>query len=530
MTATEPVSQAVTREELHAFHLTARGLDHLRAAPGFNLATAAELPPMESVFPVLLTPGKPPQPHLHTVGANALLHGPEHLAEFHASALPLLYGGFFTAGRAAARTRFAGELRQAVTNLQDLLAVDDAKLAPTSATRVAASLGADAPRFLSVSGLMAVWARHAGKPAAMPPDRRHRCHAALTILEEALRRQQESPAFWLFHSDERDPMELGTVSGLHRKSLDPCADALDFCEQQAQELTLVLRAMRLAKLETVSGYTPAVHDEALLRFDWQTAEPHEIAAIPGIIALESAWSLSLNSFSRLLRSGLPLQVLISRAEPEDDDPGATALAHHAAFVLQTSMARWDHLSKGFAAMAQTLSPAVAVVAVPAASEDPQASWREASQLARSQAFPLYQYNPDREGEWTDRFELCEASSDGRAELLLLSCRDDLRILPLEMPDTGLMDLTEYLKKPQDTSTLPFLAVTDIAGSTHRVALTRRMVRLWQLRSRAWEMLAALAATPKPADDLTSIRKEAAKDAYLRVVALLADPEKLVRRP
>lgn len=501
MTATEPVSQTVTREELHAFHLTGRGLDHLRVKGVLRQASAAEIPPV----------------------------GAEQLAQFHASALPLIYGGFFVAGRADARTRFLRELRQAVTDMQDLLAVDDAKLVPASANRVAASLGADAPRFLSVSGLMAVWARRAGKPAAMAPERRHRCHAALTLLEEALRRQQNSPAFWLFHSDDRDATELGTVSGLHRQSLDPCADALEFCDQQVQELIPVLRAMRLARLETVAGYDPAVHDEALQRFDWQAAEPHEVAAIPGIIALESAWSVSLNSYSRLLRSGLPVQVLISRTEPDDDDPGATALAHHAAFVLQTSMARWDHLAKGFAEMAQTLSPAAAVVAVPPAGEDAQTAWRETYLLARSQAFPLYRYNPDREGEWTDRFELCETHSDGQAELVLLACRDDLRTLPQETLDEGLMELTEYLKKRQDASTLPVLSVTDDAGNTQRVAVTRRMVRLCQERSRAWEMLAAMAARPKPAEDITAIRQAAANEAYLRVVALLADPEKLVRR-
>ena len=529
MTATEPVSQTVTREELHAFHLTGRGLDHLRVKGVLKPVSAAEPPPMASVFPVLLAPGKPPQPHVQS--ASSPSHpGPEQLAGFLDPALPLLYGGFFAAGRADARARFLRELRQAVTDMQDLLAVDDAKLVPASADRVGASLGADAPRFLSVSGLMAIWARRAGKPTAMAPDRRHRCHAALTILEEALRRQQNSPALWLFHSDDRDPMELGVVGGLTRHSLDPSADALEFCDQYSVELTPVLRAMRLAKLEVVAAYDPAVHEEALRRFEWQTAEPHEIAAIPGVIALESAWSLSLNSFSRLLRSELPVQVLISRTEQDDADPGTTALAQHAAFVLQTSMARWDHLSKGFAEMAQTLSPAVAVVAVPPAAEDPQAAWREASLLARSQAFPLYRYHPDREGEWADRFELCEAYSDGLAELVLLACRDDLRILPLETPHEGLMDLADYLKKQQDMSTLPFLSVTDEAGNTQRVAVTRRMVRLCQDRSREWEMLAALAARPKPAEDVTAIRQAAANEAYLRVVALLADPEKLVRRP
>jgi hypothetical protein len=125
-----------------------------------------------------------------------------------------------TSGRAEARARFLGELRQSVTSLQDLLAVDDAKQAPASADRVAASLGTDGARFLSVSRLMAVFARRPDKPAVMDAERRRRCEGALAILEAAVRRQQESPAFRLFDGEQID---------------DPCTAALEFCDAQLRD-------------------------------------------------------------------------------------------------------------------------------------------------------------------------------------------------------------------------------------------------------------------------------------------------------
>jgi hypothetical protein len=286
----------------------------------------------------------------------------------------------------------------------------------------------------------------------------------------------------------------------------------------------VLRAVRIARLEAVSAYDAAVHDGALERFDWETAEAHEIAAMPVPIAVERSERLSLNSFSKVLLSGKPMQVLISWSGT-GADAGAIALAHRGAFVLKTSMARQDHLSKGFAEMAQTLQPAVAVVSVP--TEDFVFD-------------PLYRYDPEREGNLADRFELCPADANGFDALLLSpSFREQCRVIPPDAPDEGLMELGDYLRRCQSVapSTMPFIVITGEGGETRRIAVTREIVRLCLDRSRAGEMLAALAAQPqpaptqeeaKPAEDNAGVREAAAKEAYMRVIALLANPENLLR--
>lgn len=503
MSATET---AVSREHLRTFHLSGRGLDALRPAaslrPALGEEILAALPPADSVSPA-------------------------QLLALHASCL--------AAERAAARARFQLALKQSVAHLQDLLAVDDAKRAPASAERAAASLGANAQKFLAVPRLIGAFPKPAH--SLLEPARRRRSQAALAILEKAL--AESAPASWLFSTEEVD----GPDGGRAVVCADPCAGALALCDRQLTEIVPVLRAMRVAALEASCSYDPSIHDEMLERFDWQTADPGEIAALPAIVVLETPEHLaqaSLTSFSRLLRSGRPVQILVraSGLSIEDlsgsiADFGALALAHRGPFVLQSSTAARDHLLNGFAEMARTLRPAVAVVNA--------APGLEAALLAFSNAFPLFRYDPDREGGWWKRFSLVEPNpvfaSLTPLDALILSprFRDQCRILPADAPQEDQLELHEYLKlyKAAPPLVVPFLNVIDEAGRPHRLAVTRELVHICFDRTRAWEMLAALAtppAEPPPAAIApvaeASIREEATRLAYQQMLALLADPQAL----
>ena len=549
MSATLIAPETVSREQLRTFHLSGHGLEGMLPASGLKPSltddTLRGLPQLELVYPVWITPGKPPAPN---VPGNEGFPAP-----FSAASLPLIHGAFLAAGRASARAAFLQSLRQAIASLADLIAVDDAKRRPASLDNVAASLG-EAQRFLSVGRLMSVFGRHGNQPAGMDAQRRLRCEAALTALEEALYTHQSAPSFWLFSSGE-SPVDLSAAGGRVCQSTDPCSDALAFVNQQLFDFAIVLRALRLAKLEAVNAYDSATHDEALARFDWQTAEPGEIAALPTVVVLESAERLeaaSLTSFSRLLRSGRPVQLLIPSSglcagdlTGSVADFGALALAHRGAFVLQTSMANWDHLAAGFTEMALTLHPAVAVVSVPAPGEAPETAWLQACLLSLSPAFPLFRYHPDLEGGWQERFRLLESLPENDSvtpvDALLLSSRyrAHFRMIPPDAWDKEQLELREFLRRYQSAPPLviPFVNALDDSGALRRLAVTRELVHLCFDRQRAAEMLRVLAAkSPAPtaqaavvpieAND-SGIREAAAKDAYRRVLALLADPQSLV---
>ncbi|HXJ40154.1 MAG TPA: hypothetical protein VNH18_12825 [Bryobacteraceae bacterium] len=513
------------KEQLRTFHVAGRGLDELRPKgrlqPVLTDGVKAAISPPEAVYPVVLEPGKPPRPAAGSVSTRGCLAG------FSADSLLPIYAAFLALERAGAREKFLAELKQCVAHLQNLLSVDNAKRTPVSAETLAASLGADASRFLAVPQLLEVFHRQVNAGPLMEDVRRKRCEEALVVLETALVGLEDSPVFSVFTD---------------------CAEALLVCEQQLPEAARVLRAMRLARLEAVSAYDAGTHDEVLRRFDWQTAEPYEIAALPATVVMVPAEKLEisgLSSFSRLMRSGMPVQILVPVTGLWSDhlagsvtDIGAMALAHRGTFVLQTSMARWEHLSNGLAEMARTLFPGVAVVCVPDSSEAVTAAWQETILLSYTNAFPLYCYRPEREGAWSDRFELIEPGQ-AFASLTALDAvvasprfRDHFRVIPAGAEADDEMELHEYLSRYQSAPPLvvPYMTVTDSEGQPRRVAVTRELVHLCFDRGRAWEMLMTLAARPAGAvaNPEPSVREGAAREAYLRVAALLADPESLLR--
>jgi len=476
------------REQLRTFHLSGKGLDELRPTS-----------PMRPVLPEEVLKALPPAESFQ----------PEPLASLHASAL--------AAERAPARAKFLAALKQAVAQLQDLLSVDDAKRTPAGAGHISASLGAEAGRFLAVDELTGAWKRPASP--VMDDTRRGRCAASLAVLEQALAAAR--PESIVFSHDGAS------------------ADALAASHRQLDEAAPVLRAMRVAALEALGSYDAATHDEVLARFDWQTAEPWEIAALPSIVVLETPERLaqaSLTAFSKLLRSGRPVQILVSADGLSIDDLsgsvtdiGTLALAHRGAFVLQSSVAVREHLTQGLGEMARTLRPAVAVVSVANSKQD----WLETSLLAHSKAFPLFRYDPDREGGWWQRFALAEpgAAFETVTPLDALTVRfaPQFRAIPGKA-EKDQLELREYFKqyKTAPPQVIPFLNAVDAAGHPHRLAVTRELVHIGFDRLRAWEMLAALTVAPvEPkaveASAALTIREDAAKDAYKQVLAMLADP-------
>jgi hypothetical protein len=499
-------------QELRTFHLAGRGMEGFR--PEGNLEPVLQ---DRSVLPS---------------------SGPGPLAA--------LYGKLLGEERAAARSRFRAELKQSVARLQELLSIDRAKRMAASMEQVSASFGSQAGRFLAVPKLTGALERKGHESAPMDEVRRRRCETALTALEKAEREEAGKPVFWLFHAGSSVP-EVGVWGGSEQSAPDPCFAALACSNQQLAELVPLLRAIRIARLEAVCSYNDAVHDELLERFDWQAADPHEIAALPVVVALEPAERLahvSFASFSRLMRSGKPAQVLIPADGPCTEDlsgavmdPGAIALAHRGAFVLQSSLARGEHLEFGLREMARSLRPAVAVVGVPLYDDDP-ASWREAFLMASSPAFPLYRYDPDRAVTWQDGFDLRlpgnEFAGLTAAEVLVASdrFRDHFRMIPQEAWSEDQMEIREYLKSYVSAPPpfVPFIEARDETGRSLRLAVTRELAQLSLNSARAWEMLTGMAAKASPvAAAAPAMQQESADAAYRQVLALLADPESLLAR-
>jgi len=552
-----------------------------------------QLPALESAYPVYLAPRRSPKPLLELLEENrdrfsivaafraamadrdcvpisevkdqaiASLTGrsereiarvrgiiPEEgwLVTFTANALALLHAAELSASRGEARERFLDKLKQCREQLRQLLAMDS-RHSPEgySSDIISASLGSKSGTFFNTSALAE--ALRPAEARKMEPDRRERIEAALATLEQALKDAELQPSFWLFHSSD-SPAGLALLGGDCRPSTDCFREALEFCDQQLEQLTLVLRALRTARLESESAFDPSLHTEPLRRFDWRAADADELAAFPPVVVWESADRVaqsSFTSFGRLLRSGRPVQILVTASGPGADDPsepapdlGYLSMAHREAFVLQSSLARPRHLIEGLRAMTRTLRPTVAVVSVPAARDTEAQTWLESSLLYLSRAFPLYRYDPDRGESWAERFELFAGQVDELTPAHALAVSPDFqehfRIIPPSTLDAEQMELSEYFKKyaAQPLSAVPFLWVMDEKGTPQRAILTRDLVNLSRDLSRAWRMfqeLTGVRGTPVESgahqqdqheqdQREQQARLEGAREAVYRIVAML----------
>ncbi len=492
--------------------------------------------------------------------ARARLIGGVMLAGFHSGALPVLHAAALGAVRAEARERMARRMKDARDRLLELIALDNQRSPEAEAPgQVAATLGARAGMYLDATTLAEELRGKTGAAQRMSAGRRVRIEAAIATLDDALRTTAAGPDFRLFHPVEIDVRGIERWGGWSEPSTQPFDDALAFSERQLEWFRAPLRALRLARLEVESAFDPAIHEEALERLDWRSAEAAELAALAPVVVIESVERLeraSLTSFRRAMRSDMPLQILLlgagfSSGDLSEGAPdfGALAMAHRRAFVAQCSMAQAGELEATLWEMARTLRPAVTIVATPAPEDVETDAWQELSLLVAARALPVYRYDPERGESWAERFELFHAESSGgaasdevtAAHAAVFSGRmlRHFRVLPEAAWNDEQMELGTYLAQYREQPPLgiPFLWVQGADGKRQRAILTRELAVLCYERRVAWRdavQFAARQAEPEPEPagvtrdgDEHRARLEGARQAIQRIVASLTGSETIV---
>jgi ferredoxin len=598
MTAERDKQAAAGRQQIRTFHITGRGLDDFRPAAPLRLAGEEFTPPpIECAYPLWVAKGRKPEPlrdlleglehraqivaaiagvlgakpwlagaeaskrlllpveectEEERIAARARMAGDAIVAGFDSRALPAVYASILSASRASAREKLAERMKAARDSLSELIAADDAH-APEAAgpSPVAAALGGQATAYLDAERLAQTLRAPVEGARRMSPERRARIERAIATLEDALQSTAAGPAFRLFHPPELPANGVERWGGWSEPSLEPFHDGMMFCQRQLDWFAAPLRALRLARLEAVSAYDASIHDEALRRLDWESASEQELAAVAPVVIVETTEGLaktSLTGFSRALRSGMPLQLLIIRSGfglgelgEAGIEPGYLAMVHRESFVVQGTMTRPAELSDLLGAMANSLRPAVAVVATPEPDTDPVEAWQELFLLDRAHAAPSYRYDPERGETWAERFEMLpeEDPAAGESETALITAAhaaalsrpmlDHFRVLPPSAFDNEQVELGAYLADYRDRPPLgiPFLWVLSPDGERQRAICTRELAALCRDRLRSWRAARALASPPATqpqaaaaAQDSAQARAEGARQALLRLVSTL----------
>jgi len=490
------------------------------------------------------------------------------------------------------RQAFRVDVEKLVDRLSGLLQLDDSRAPQGRTPDSLSSTLAVGNDFLDPEALARNLPEHRGSKR-MDPIRRRRVEATLARLRDYLEQGSDQPEFFVVRPTPpvtgEDPEGCRVL--YHTDGLEA---AIGLFDGLAESMVETIRAVRTARLEADDSYDPDTHDDMIARTGWRSFTTEEMLLLPPVVVLETGRRLrgtSLASFSVLLRSGRPVYVLVSERTSElqagetwealagyHPGLGYLAVAHREPVVLQSTLARPEHLIAGLEQIATVLQPAVALVAVPSW-QAPVRPWLQLVAAHQSRTTPCFRYDPLAGETWAERFDL-EANTDPEQEWPTYevayrdesggeSSRDEsftfahaaaidpayrphFRVLPREAWGDDQKEMAEYLAAPRQEQRrrVPFVWVLDEKGRLARAVTTRELAFACRDRRRAWRILQELAglrneyarrAAEKAreeagaeaeearrqletahAEELERVRAEAAGEAMERLAAVLLD--------
>lgn len=443
---------------------------------------------------------------------------------------------------------FAAEIQRLLQQLHSLLALERRKsTAGQTPESLTASLGATGSCFLDASALSELLGQPRGS-RPLTPERLARIQRIVPILEAARRGPPRLAT--VIHTDAIPaPWLHGEPDCLTLADADPCGRASAEFTRQADELATLFRAVRIARLEVASQYQPEQHDPWFATFGWEAFTPEELDLLPPVVVVAFADPLAgdqLSAFSRLLRAGQPVQILLEvrpganhGAAPGTDplasyrlELGYFAISHRQALVQQSSPARPAHLLEGLLAALDSHATGLHLLTT-GVFQDQVPAWLAAWSALESRAHPLFRFDPQAGSHWAERLSFAgnpQANADwsrfefryqdwqGNEQAMVLAftfadfalleppLRDHFRVIPNSVEAPVLIPLAEYLVESlaQIANRLPFVWAVDGNGFLHRLLVSRTLVLACRDRQDYWRTLQELAGLPRTAAAVAAV--------------------------
>jgi len=436
------------------------------------------------------------------------------------------------------RAGFQKRINECIRGLKALLDIEWSKSDESIEPRmIRDSVGPGGDRF-DPAALSAV-IDHSRGTQIMSDERRGRIEQAIEVLEA----WEPDPVLVRFvHAGGlTDPWlrEAGFCQEV--TDPDPCARATDLFDREAEKLTQIFGAVRIASLEMDHRYDPAIHNPWFSSFDWEAFSQEELRLVPAIIALASADQVAgdgMRTFSSLLSSGRPVQVLIrvqahnNPGAAADEDPfqsfrtelGYFGISHRQAMVDQSSAARHHHMLGCFLAALEATRTSLHLINTGQREPGPLLplnAWLVAGAAIESRAHPFFRINPEAGDSSSTRMDFSgnpqwdrdwpvhpfryrdENGSDIDLQLaftfadyclLIERLRDHFRLIPAGCDSVALAPMQEYLAMDPEQAYqhVPFVLAVDGNATLHRVVVSRELAMASLDRLNYWHALQEMA--------------------------------------
>ncbi len=425
------------------------------------------------------------------------------------------------------------KIKRLTARLKEILAVEqDKKPESHSPDKLHGSLDF-AQEFFNFEELSSVIPK--GGSAIMPEERQQRIEKIVALLEDTKADFfQKNACLILGESlaasakvDWENAFEKCTV--LVANPGQDCQLAMEVFDKKMAEYAGLFAAIRTAELEVDDKYTPDIHGDFFAHFDWRSFTAEEMAVCPPVLLFTKDNALiasELNEFSQLLSSNRPVKMLVLKQGVPGvaegfayrQEPGALAIAHRNAYVLQSASVAPGKLVEGYREGLGSFAPAMFYIFSPAGEEQSLSGpnlWTSAAVEGRE--FPGFVYNHEQGARWGSRFNILHnpqpeddfpqhrlvfQNEKGEEEALDLpftfadfAAQDghyagQFHLVPPEFWTDDFVPLGDYLKPPPAElyAKVPYIWVVDEKNNLQKAAVAAPLVVACRERLDFWHFL------------------------------------------
>ncbi len=461
------------------------------------------------------------------------------------------------------REQLKRRVEKAIGSLQQLVDIEADK-------KGSGSITGEGSRYFDESSMVDTLEHRSQGSIAMSATRLRRVEATLAALSE----------FELDDNILHLVVRPGDVALADASSIDiveadePCIKALEIYDACAERLSAVYAGLRIAELEMAGAYDESFHDSWFESFDAEAFNDAERETVATVVAFESAERITedgMQSFSTVLGSGKPVQILIN-TDPHTN-PGHRVdllgglrlelaylgIGHRHAVINQISAARYEDLLSGFAAVLAGHQGCLHLIHTGFHESQPLHPWIMAGAATESRAHPHIRFdpvitaaprdltfagNPCPEQDWSTNVVSYTDEHDNPVEtelaftfadycLLRPELHDEFRIIPDGCNPEDLASVADYLEadvERQDRM-IPFIWAVDGNGSMRKLVTTRRLIAACRDRLDFWHSLQSQAGVKNVyvEEAIRTVREEEQQRAMAVQDELVREHEDLLQQ-